>query len=362
MTSATHLRCRVCEHESPLLGAGECSRCGGLLDVVYDWSTVARQASKKEIAAGPRSLWRYAPFLPVHPHPHNPWHPGWTPLIRAPYLAEALGVGSLYLKLEQLNPSGSFCDRLIATAATKAAQLGLSKLASSSSGALGRALTFAGTSIGSATLVTCTPRPSAETIATAEATGARTAAVSRWRQHRRLPLRARSSPEQWCFIDDSLRPYLVEGAKTVAFEIAEQLDWRFPNAIAVPAMTGTLATRLWQGFDQLARVGLVPGRLPLIIAGQHVAPSPPPTSERDLALATVRTSGGAAYQVPAREIEPNLELLARACGVEAEAPTGLAVSTLRAAAADGSLADAAVVLVVTSAPPTASISTNVLAA
>jgi threonine synthase len=362
MTSATHLRCRVCEHESPLLGAGECPRCGGTLDVVYDWPAVARQATKKKIASGPRSLWRYAPFLPVEPPPNDARQPGWTPLVRAPRLAETLGVGKLYLKLEQLNPSGSFCDRMIATAATKAAQLGVRKLACTSTGALGRALIVGGTSVGSVTLTGCTAAQGAATISSPATSGARIADLSGWRRQRRSLFRALFTPEDRCFVDDTMRPYLVEGAKTVAFEIAEQLDRRFPDAIVAPVITGTLATRLWQGFDQLARVGLVPGRLPLIIAGQPVAPPPPRTSERELALASVRTSGGAAYPVPAREIEPNLELLARACGIEAEAPTGLAVSTLRAAAADGSLADAAVVLVVTSAPPTASISTNVLAA
>jgi threonine synthase len=362
MTSATHLRCRVCEHEWPLLGAGQCPRCGGTLDVVYDWPAVARQASKKEIACGPRSLWRYAPFLPVEPPPHDARQPGWTPLVRAPRLAETLGVGKLYLKLEQLNPSGSFCDRLIATAATKAAQLGVRKLACTSTGALGRALTVGGTSVHSGTLIGCTAGRSAETIGSPATSGSRIADARARRRQRRSLIRGLFTPEERCLVDDTMRPYLVEGAKTVAFEIAEQFGWWFPDAIVAPAITGTLVTKLWQGCDQLARVGLVPGRLPLIIAGQAAALPPPAISERDLALATVRASGGAVHQVQTGEIDPSLELLTRTCGLEAEAPTGLAVSALQAAAADRSLADATVVLVVTSAPPTASHSTRAAAA
>jgi threonine synthase len=107
---------------------------------VYDWEAVAKVVSREQIAAGPRSLWRYAPLLPVEAPADAAAGPGWTPLVGAPRLAQTLGIGELFLKLDHTNPTHSFKDRVVAVAAAKAAELGNDTLACASTGNLGNAV------------------------------------------------------------------------------------------------------------------------------------------------------------------------------------------------------------------------------
>src|SRR5437868_10690194 len=105
------LRCRICGTDHPVLAHGICERCFGPLEPVYDWDELARTVSRESIAAGPRSLWRYAPLLPADPPEDAASGPGFTPLVPAPRLAAALGIGEVYLKLDLANPTHSFKDR-----------------------------------------------------------------------------------------------------------------------------------------------------------------------------------------------------------------------------------------------------------
>ena len=109
-TYCLSLRCRACEREYPLDPVGVCSRCFGPLEPVYDKEALRRDLSHEAIEAGPPSLWRYAPLLPVAPSTEPRLAPGLTPLVQAPRLASALGVGTLYLKLDTANPTHSFKD------------------------------------------------------------------------------------------------------------------------------------------------------------------------------------------------------------------------------------------------------------
>src|SRR5712691_337518 len=138
--AATALRCRSCETDHALEAVGICSRCWGPLDPVYDWDELARLATRESIAGGPPSIWRYAPLLPVDPPDEQRLAPGLTPLVRAPRLAEELGLGELYLKLDTANPTHSFKDRVVAVAAAKAQELGVTTLACSSTGNLANAV------------------------------------------------------------------------------------------------------------------------------------------------------------------------------------------------------------------------------
>src|SRR5687767_9562667 len=97
---AVALRCRICETEYPTAGIGTCERCFGPLDPLYDEEEVARIVSRESIEAGPPSLWRYAALLPVAPPDEARLAPGLTPLVAAPRLADELGVGELWLKLD----------------------------------------------------------------------------------------------------------------------------------------------------------------------------------------------------------------------------------------------------------------------
>ena len=136
--SVDALRCRVCESEYPAVASGICVRCFGPLEPVYDWSGLS--LTREQIEAGPRSLWRYEALLPTPAPADSAAGPGWTPLISAPRLARALGVGEVLLKLDHANPTHSFKDRVVAVAAAKAAELGSDTLACASTGNLGNAV------------------------------------------------------------------------------------------------------------------------------------------------------------------------------------------------------------------------------
>ena len=137
---ATALRCRICERKYPLDPIGVCSHCFGPLDPVYDRDEQRRTVTRESIEAGPRSIWRYAPLLPVAPPAEQRLAPGLTPLVEAPRLAAALGVGELWLKLDTANPTHSFKDRVVAVAAAKALELGRTTLSCSSTGNLANAV------------------------------------------------------------------------------------------------------------------------------------------------------------------------------------------------------------------------------
>ena len=125
---ATGLVCRECGAEYSLGAAYSCAECFGPLEVHYDFSGVTRD----QIEAGPSSLWRYAPLLPVAEYAGSEpnLQPGFTKLVRADNLAKELGItGGLWVKDDSGNPTHSFKDRVVAVAQSAARRLGLSTIA-----------------------------------------------------------------------------------------------------------------------------------------------------------------------------------------------------------------------------------------
>ena len=366
------LRCRVCEAEYPAVASGSCVRCFGPLEPVYDWEDVARRATRERIAAGPRSLWRYEALLPVPAPSDSAGAPGFTPLVAAPRLADALGVGEVWLKLDHTNPTHSFKDRVVAVAAAKAAELGTTTLACASTGNLGNAVAARASASGmrSVVLYPRTIEPE-KLLLTAVYGGEMYAVRGSYDDCSRMVIELAGELD-WAFVNVNLRAYYAEGSKTLAFEIAEQLGWKLPDAVFAPVASGSLFTKLWQGFDQFRRLGLVDGDSPRLYGGQAegcapvahafaddrpVSPVRPDTvahslaigspADGDLAVATARTSGGAVYAVPEDDVGPNMSLLASTAGIFGETAAGVTVGALRAAAAAGAVGedDRVVVLV-----------------
>jgi threonine synthase len=366
------LRCRICESEYPAVASGVCVRCFGPLEPVYDWDEVARNATREAIERGPRSLWRYAPLLPTAAPLDASSGPGWTPLVRAPRLAEAVGVGEVYLKLDHTNPTHSFKDRVVAVAAAKALELGTGVLACASTGNLGNAVAARAAASGmrSVVLYPNTVEPE-KLLATAVYGGDMYAVEGSYDDCSRLVIELAGELD-WAFVNVNLRAYYAEGSKTLAFEIAEQLGWRTPDAVVAPIASGSLFTKIWQGFEQFNRLGLIEGDSPRLYGGQAVGCSPVATAfaedhpvspvrpntvahslaigapaDGDLAVATARASGGAIYAVPEDEVGQNMSFLAGTGGVFGESAAGVTVGALRAAAEDGALRpnDRVVVLV-----------------
>jgi threonine synthase len=114
----TGLRCRECARAYPAEALHVCDYCFGPLEVAYDYEALARSVTRELIAAGPRTIWRYAPLLPVSDPDPIDLGTGWTPLVRADRLAAELGLGELWVKDDTANPTGSFKDRVVSVALT----------------------------------------------------------------------------------------------------------------------------------------------------------------------------------------------------------------------------------------------------
>src|SRR5206468_3035212 len=215
---ATALRCRVCGTDHPLEATGACSECFGPLDPAYDRDELARTATRERIAAGPPSLWRYAPLLPVAPPAEQRLAPGLTPLVPAPRLAEEIGVRELWLKLDTANPTHSFKDRVVAVAAAKAQELGLGTLACSSTGNLAGAVAARAAAEGLEAAVLCPADLEPEKLAAAAVYGPTIYAVEGNYDHcSRLAVEL-SFELDWGFVNVNLRSYYAEGSKTLAYE------------------------------------------------------------------------------------------------------------------------------------------------
>ncbi|MCS7008015.1 MAG: threonine synthase [Thermoleophilia bacterium] len=370
---AQALRCRVCEREHPLEAVGVCSACFGPLDPVYDKEALRRTLTREAIAAGPPSLWRYAPLLPVTPPAEPRLAPGCTPLLPAPRLASALGVGELYLKLDTANPTHSFKDRVVAVACQKALEVGAQTLACSSTGNLANAVAARAAAEGLEAVVLCPADLEPEKLAATAVYGATIYAVEgSYDDCSRLSIEL-SFELPWAFVNVNLRSYYAEGSKTVAFEIAEQLGWRLPDAVACPIASGALYSKVHQGFGELRELGLVDGPAPRLYGGQaegcapvahafaeerRVTPLRPATVARslaignpadgDLAVATAQASGGAIYAVAEEEVGSNMALLAETTGVFGETAAGVTLGALREAVRRGEVGEEdTVVLLVT---------------
>jgi threonine synthase len=370
---ATTLRCRVCETEHALEAVGVCSRCWGPLDPIYDRTALVRTATREAIEAGPRSIWRYAPFLPVEPPAEQRLAPGLTPLVRAPRLAQELGLGELFLKLDTANPTHSFKDRVVAVAAAKAQELGLTTLACSSTGNLANAVAARAAAEGLEAAVFCPADLEPEKLTATAVYGATIYAVTgSYDDCSRLTIEL-SFELPWAFVNVGLRSYYAEGSKTLAYEIGEQLDWQLPDVVVAPIASGSLYSKLHQGFTDLIELGLVDGTAPRLIGGQAAGCSPVATAfadgaavrpvrpatvarslaignpaDGDLAVATAIATGGAIHAVAEDAVGESMGLLAETTGVFGETAAGVTLGALREAVAAGQVGpDDRVVLLVT---------------
>src|SRR6476619_8362959 len=249
--SALSLSCRVCATEHPLEATGSCTRCFGPLDPVYDWDRVREEFTRERIADGPLSLWRYAPLLPVEAPGEARLPPGFTPLVRAPRLAAEIGVGELWLKLDTANPTHSFKDRVVAVAARKAQELGLTTLACSSTGNLANAVAARAAAEGLDAAVLCPADLEPEKLVATAAYGATLYKVAgTYDDCNRITIEL-SWEVDWGLVNVGLRSYYAEGSKTIGFEIAEQLGWQTPDVVVSPIASGSLYTKLNQAFTEL---------------------------------------------------------------------------------------------------------------
>src|SRR5579862_6652511 len=264
----TGLRCRECARAYPAEALHVCDYCFGPLEVAYDYEALRNSVTREQIASGPRTIWRYAPLLPVSDPEPIDLGVGWTPLIRADRLAAELGLGELWIKNDTVNPTGSFKDRVVSVALTKARQLGFKVAACASTGNLANSVAAHAARAGMASIVLIPhDLEEAKVTMTAVYGGTVVAVRGSYDDVNRLCAELASEHPSWAFVNVNVRTYYAEGSKTLAFEVAEQLGWRAPDHVVVPIASGSQLTKVHKGFKELAEVGLLEGEAHTRISG-----------------------------------------------------------------------------------------------
>lgn len=349
------LRCKECGATYPAEALFVCDECFGPLEAFYDGTARNAHITRKTIAEGPRTLWRYHDFLPSEYTPRVDLSDGWTPLLHARNLGRELGLNNLYLKNDTVNPTFSFKDRVVSVAAAKALEFDMPALACASTGNLAGAVAAHAARAGLPSYVFIPADLEPGKILSAAIYGATIVAVQGdYDQANRLATEA-AEAYGWGFVNINLRPYYAEGSKTLAYEVAEQLGWRAPDRVIVPVASGALYTKINRGFEELYDAQLIDGPLPKMIGAQAAGCAPVanafaqrtreivPVKARSIAkslaignpadgryaIDVARKSEGGVFSVPENAVAEGMALLARTEGIFGETAVGVTISVLK---------------------------------
>ena len=238
MAHVEGLRCRECGRTYEVAPLYTCEWCFGPLEVAYDTDAIAASVSRESIAAGPDSIWRYAPLLPVDPPSDLTHRVGFTPLVRADRLAAELGLGELWVKDDTRNPTNSFKDRVVAVALAKAIEFGMKTIACASTGNLANAVAAAATRAGLPSYVFIPSDLESGKILTTAIYGGNLVAIDGTYDDVNRLCAELAADRPWAFVNVNMRPFYAEGSRTLAFETAEQLSWETPDHVVVPIASG----------------------------------------------------------------------------------------------------------------------------
>ncbi|HYH65958.1 MAG TPA: threonine synthase [Urbifossiella sp.] len=355
---ATGLRCRVCGKLYPKGPTNFCTDDFGPLEVDYDYDAIRATITRDKIARRPKSMWRYRELLPVDGEPSVGPQVGGTPLIRADRLADALGVERLWIKNDAVNfPTLSFKDRVVSVALSKAREFGMRTVGCASTGNLANSVAAQAAQAGLETFILVPADLERVKILGTALYGAKVIrCTGTYDEVNRLCTQI-ALKYGWGFVNVNLRPFYAEGSKTMGYEIAEDLGWRFPQHVVCPMAGGALIGKIHKAFTELTRVGLVDQPVTTKMWGaqatgcnpisdcvksgreRHKPVRKPDTICKSLAIGDpadgyfaaklMRDTGGWAEDVTDEEIVDGMLLLARTEGVFAETAGGTTVSVLR---------------------------------
>lgn len=346
MSALIGLQCHLCKSTFPAEATYVCGKCLGPLEPIYDYASIT--LTREQIASRPKNLWRYRELLPITGEPQTGFHSGFTPLVRCTRLAEELGLSELYIKDDSVNhPTLSYKDRVVSVAATRAKELGFKVLACASTGNLANSVAAHAARLGMECCVFIPNNLEAGKRLGSAVFGPKIVAIDgNYDDVNRLCTQV-ADRYGWGFVNINLRSYYAEGAKTMGFEIIEQLGWKYPDHLVSPVAGGTLLPRIARGMRELRTIGLVEGELPKIHAAQAAGCAPvvtailagedypepvkPNTIAKSIAIGnpadgyqvvqTVRATGGTGAAVTDEQIVDAIRLLARTEGIFTE-PAG----------------------------------------
>ncbi len=353
------LKCRECGRHYPSSPIHVCEFCFGPLEVDYDYEVIASQVSRAKIEAGPPSIWRYAPLLPLNiPEGETPVGQavGFTPMLRARNLAEELGVKELWVKNDSVcHPTWSFKDRVVAVAIGKAKEFGFDTVACASTGNLANSVAAHSAEARLKSYIFIPADLERGKVITTLVYGPTLVAVEgTYDEVNRLCAEV-GDKYRWAFVNINIRPYYAEGSKTYGYEIAEQLGWRAPAHVVVPCAGGSLITKIAKAFMEFRLLKLIPEGKTKMYAAQALGCGPivtmikkdtdvlvpvrPNTIAKSLAIGNpadgyyayraAKDSGGYGEHAEDEEIIEGMQLLARTEGIFTETAGGVTVAAAK---------------------------------
>jgi threonine synthase len=277
MTShITHLECARCGERAEARRIQQvCARCEGPLLVRYDLEGVRRSIPRVVLSARQPTLWRYRELLPLEsPDDIVTLGESATPLIEAHTLGGQLGLHKLFIKDESVLPTGTFKARGAAVGVSCARELDVTAIALPTAGNAGAAWAAYGARAGIGVVVAM-PSDTPEVIRRETASyGARVFLVEGSIADAAALIRRAVAEYGWYDATTLREPYRLEGKKTMAFELAEQLGWRVPDVIVYPTGGGVGLIGMWKAFLELAEIGWIEPKLPRFVAVQSSGCAP----------------------------------------------------------------------------------------
>ena len=353
-TEAFHgLGCTATGERYDATATGE-SDAGARLEPDYDYDAVNWTGD-----LGPtRSMWRYGDLL-AFDEPVTAGEGG-TPLVDAAPLAAEADVGTLSIKDESRNPTGTVLDRGLSPAVTAAREADADLVALATPGNAGQsAASYAGM-VGLRSYAFVPSRSPFSNKAMVNVHGGEMRVAGGRYPDAEAALQ-QDLKSEWYTLQEFDNPHRHDGLKTVAFEIAESLSWTVPDAVVVPAGTGEVVAGVVKGFRELQRVGVVDavppvyaaqpsGCAPLVAAHERGADAPEPWESPDTivgeleipdprggeaALSAVTETGGGFVAVDDDDALESAVVAAQQVGLEVGAAGGVALAAVEALATDG---------------------------
>jgi len=351
---ATKLKCIKCAAEYSLVTRYGCPKCGGILDVIYDYEAMRKEGIDLYFpGVKNEGMWRFKDLLPIEKKESIvTLREGNTPLFRCEKFGASLNLASLYLKDETRNPTLSFKDRPISCAISKAKEEGKEIVTTSSSGNAGVAVASYATKAGMKAIIVVPATAPRNKLLSIVVSGAILVKVKGTTSDCFMLAKKLSQEYEWANLTSTfMNPFATEGDKTVAYELYEQLG-HVPDWIIVPIGAGPLLVGIYKGYKELKELGLV-NKLPSMIGVQAEGCAPitkafekgeeevkawgaPHTIASGIAdplqgysddgtfvLKVIRKSGGLATAVDDESLIENVKKLSAAMGIFAE-PTACA--------------------------------------
>jgi threonine synthase len=263
---ATGLKCTSCgKHYANSEKISVCPKCQGLLEVEYDFETMKNEFKKDDLAKSSMAgLWRYAKALPIHPESVVTLGEGFTPLVQTRKIAPEI---KLMVKLDYIAPTGSFKDRGSTIVVSKAKELKVPIVAIDSTGNAAASVSTYAAKAEIPCYVFIPAYTENEKVVQVSTTGATVIKVKGTRQDTHDVIEAAYRKFGWYYCGFMVSPYAIEGTKTIAYEICEQLNWNPPDWIVFPVGTGSGIVGCYRGLQELRELGWI-NRLPKLVCIQ----------------------------------------------------------------------------------------------